>query len=244
VAVDLPGFGRPNRRTPRARLRPQVRFLRRLLDTLGWDLGRTPRQLDGWADRVAVRGPLPRAGRTSRPAAPALPFAPSPSGHEPGRRCASLRSCRATWATPPSRPAGVTPSGTTSTTRPSRSCWVRPAGCVHHCARPPSRTPSSVFEPHGGSAPWPPRRRTSSTPRSAPRCARPSRRAGADAAAVGRAGPSGQSGDGGPRLPATAGLDPRGPAEGRACPDARGTRPLPLHGQRVAPRTRRLGCDR
>ncbi len=38
VAVDLPGFGRTEPLHPRAaRLRPQVRFLQRLLDVLGWD---------------------------------------------------------------------------------------------------------------------------------------------------------------------------------------------------------------
>lgn len=38
VAVDLPGFGRTEPPHPRAaRLRPQVRFLHRLLDVLGWD---------------------------------------------------------------------------------------------------------------------------------------------------------------------------------------------------------------
>lgn len=38
VAVDLPGFGRTEPPNPRAaRLRPQARFLRRLLDALGWD---------------------------------------------------------------------------------------------------------------------------------------------------------------------------------------------------------------
>lgn len=37
VAVDLPGFGRTRPPSPRAaRLRPQVRFLGRLLDQLGW----------------------------------------------------------------------------------------------------------------------------------------------------------------------------------------------------------------
>lgn len=38
VAVDLPGFGRTEPPHPRAaRLRPQVNFLARLLDELGWD---------------------------------------------------------------------------------------------------------------------------------------------------------------------------------------------------------------
>lgn len=38
VAVDLPGFGRTAPPDPRAaRLRPQARFLQRLLDALGWD---------------------------------------------------------------------------------------------------------------------------------------------------------------------------------------------------------------
>lgn len=38
VAVDLPGFGRTEPPVPRAaRMRPQVRFLRALLDVLAWD---------------------------------------------------------------------------------------------------------------------------------------------------------------------------------------------------------------
>ena len=74
VAVDLPGFGRTRPPVSRAaRMRPQARFLRRLLDELGWDRARVHGNSMGGLLAVLLAGRHPHRVEHLVLTCPALP---------------------------------------------------------------------------------------------------------------------------------------------------------------------------
>lgn len=84
VAVDLPGFGQTEPPHPHApRMLPQVRFLRRLTDTLGWSSVELHGNSMGGLISSLFAARYPDRVQRLVLVNPVLPFAPSPGGTSP-----------------------------------------------------------------------------------------------------------------------------------------------------------------